>query len=471
MRDWSSSWHLKTLCNGLPLWLVLLTFRLRSIYWRGHIFLDQTIHWNTIARENCFWCLLPWSNYLPWLFICIPYIVLSFGNCWQTIFQVSASHQSITKYFIIYSQKPAVISQVDILTKGRFLHSELIAWLLFWLISGAHFQFRVKKIPHIINQSISYNILFYIFPFSTRLDYCGIALLIMGSFVPWLYYGFYCHYEHKLVYLSVVLVLGMLSIIVSLYDKFSEPNLRPLRAGMTNIWINECHSYNFPLNIVLLDCHTGVFASFGLSGIIPAIHYGLMEGWFNKISQASLGWLVLMGKKDTICAHFPWRSQSHIFKHSLCSLTSCIQLGLLYILGAVFYALRVPERWFPGKFDLWVYFAYFYSNWAGIWFLFFFSFSPGTQFQSHQIFHVLVIAAAFVHYHGISEMAMYRVTVGECTIPHSAITFWDQDRCAAIQNVKNHLHTKYTHREIEMVLAKLKHNQISYYYYYLLYRE
>lgn len=28
--------------------------------------------------------------------------------------------------------------------------------------------------------------------------------------------------------------------------------------------------------------------------------------------------------------------------------------GLLYILGAMFYALRVPERWFPGKFDLWV---------------------------------------------------------------------------------------------------------------------
>lgn len=42
---------------------------------------------------------------------------------------------------------------------------------------------------------------------------------------------------------------------------------------------------------------SGVFASFGLSGIIPAIHYGLMEGWFNKISQASLGWLILMGKR------------------------------------------------------------------------------------------------------------------------------------------------------------------------------
>lgn len=28
--------------------------------------------------------------------------------------------------------------------------------------------------------------------------------------------------------------------------------------------------------------------------------------------------------------------------------------GFLYILGALLYALRVPERWFPGKFDLWV---------------------------------------------------------------------------------------------------------------------
>lgn len=53
----------------------------------------------------------------------------------------------------------------------------------------------------------------------------------MGSFVPWVYYGFYCHYEHKVIYLSVVMVLGVVSIVVSLWDKFSEPNLRPLRAS------------------------------------------------------------------------------------------------------------------------------------------------------------------------------------------------------------------------------------------------
>lgn len=30
-----------------------------------------------------------------------------------------------------------------------------------------------------------------------KLDYCGIAFLIVGSFVPWLYYSFYCDYTPK----------------------------------------------------------------------------------------------------------------------------------------------------------------------------------------------------------------------------------------------------------------------------------
>ncbi|XP_045469164.1 adiponectin receptor protein isoform X4 [Harmonia axyridis] len=171
----------------------------------------------------------------------------------------------------------------------------------------------------------------------SKLDYCGIALLIMGSFVPWLYYGFYCHFRPKVVYLSIVCALGLTSIIVSLWDKFSEPEWRPFRAA--------------------------VFMTFGLSGIVPAIHFGLTEGWLNHLSQKSLGWLVLM--------------------------------GLLYIIGAVMYALRVPERFFPGKFDIWL--------------------------HSHQIFHVFVLGGALVHYHGISEMAMHRVTIGQCELTDTPI--------------------------------------------------
>jgi len=164
----------------------------------------------------------------------------------------------------------------------------------------------------------------------SKLDYVGIALLIMGSFFPWLYYGFYCERSLQIFYLSVTFVLGLAAIVVSLWDKFGEPRLRPLRAGL--------------------------FAGFGLSGIIPAVHYALAKGWIHAISKASLGWLILMGS--------------------------------LYVLGAIVYASRIPERWFPGKCDIWG--------------------------HSHQLFHLLVIAAAFVHYHGISEMAMHRLAYGEC---------------------------------------------------------
>ncbi|XP_057767183.1 heptahelical transmembrane protein 2-like [Salvia miltiorrhiza] len=48
-----------------------------------------------------------------------------------------------------------------------------------------------------------------------------------------------------------------------------------------------------------------------------------------------------------------------------------IVMGLLYGVGAVFYVTRIPERWRPGAFDI-----------VG---------------HSHQIFHVLVVAAALAH--------------------------------------------------------------------------
>ena len=161
----------------------------------------------------------------------------------------------------------------------------------------------------------------------SKLDYCGIALLITGSFVPWVYYGFYCDYHPKVFYLALTTTLGICTVNVSLMERFSEPNLRPIRAG--------------------------VFMSFGLSGIIPGIHWVISQDWwFSSSLRIAFACLVLM--------------------------------GALYITGALLYAMRIPECYFPGKCDIW--------------------------FHSHQIFHVLVIAAAIVHYHGISEMAHYRIS-------------------------------------------------------------
>jgi len=153
------------------------------------------------------------------------------------------------------------------------------------------------------------------------------------AFVPWLYYSFYCDYTPKVIYLTIVVVMGVTCVIVSLWDKFGSPRLRPFRAG--------------------------IFITFGLSGIAPATHYSIQNGWEKSINEAALGWLVFM--------------------------------GFLYISGAMLYAFRIPERFFPGKVDI--------------------------LFHSHQLFHCFVIAGAFVHYHGISNMALHRLHAGECPQP------------------------------------------------------
>lgn len=65
-----------------------------------------------------------------------------------------------------------------------------------------------------------------------RLDYTGITLLIVGSFIPWIFYGFYCRFIPKIIYISMIFVLGIAAMIVSLWDRFAEPRFRPLRAGI-----------------------------------------------------------------------------------------------------------------------------------------------------------------------------------------------------------------------------------------------
>lgn len=163
----------------------------------------------------------------------------------------------------------------------------------------------------------------------SKLDYTGIAFMIMGSFVPAMYYGFYCRYTEKIVYLVGILTLGITCIVVSLWDKFATPRYRPLRAG--------------------------VFLALGCSAFIPCIHICIAYGFYEGVEQGALGWLLLM--------------------------------GIMYIIGALLYAGRIPERFFPGKCNL--------------------------LFQSHQIFHVLVVVAAFIHLHGCCQMALYRIRVGK----------------------------------------------------------
>jgi len=164
----------------------------------------------------------------------------------------------------------------------------------------------------------------------SKLDYSGITLLIVGSFVPWIYYGFYCKALPMVAYLALITILGIMALIVSLWDKFASPRFRPVRAL--------------------------VFVAMGLSSIVPAFHMLVVDGLDFMFKYASLHWLLLMGS--------------------------------LYIGGAAIYATRFPERFFPGKCDY--------------------------VFQSHQLFHTFVVAAALVHFHGMLEIAQKTLQMGSC---------------------------------------------------------
>ena len=85
------------------------------------------------------------------------------------------------------------------------------------------------------------NIYFYSFLFR-RLDYCGIIMMIVASFTPWLYYGFYCRTTPAILYQVSVSGFGIACSVFALKDKFSLPEYRLIRAGRHNF---VSQSYNF----------------------------------------------------------------------------------------------------------------------------------------------------------------------------------------------------------------------------------
>ncbi|KOS21828.1 ADIPOR-like receptor [Escovopsis weberi] len=128
-----------------------------------------------------------------------------------------------------------------------------------------------------------------------KLDYTGIVALIVGSFVPALYYGLFCRPLLLAAYLYLINVLGLGCVVVSWVDKFRTAEWRTYRAVM--------------------------FVCLGVSGVIPVGHGILVDGVQALQDRMSLGWVVLQ--------------------------------GVLYIAGAFLYAVRWPERSFPETFDIW----------------------------------------------------------------------------------------------------------------------
>lgn len=181
-------------------------------------------------------------------------------------------------------------------------------WPFFAFLGGAMFCLLASSACHLL--SCHSERLSYIL---LRLDYAGIAALISTSSYPLVYYSFMCHPFICNLYMGFITLLGIGTILASFLPVFQTPEYRNIR--------------------------TGIFVGMGLSGVVPILHK-LLWFWDQPEAIHTTGYEVLM--------------------------------GAFYGLGALVYAMRVPERWMPGKFDI-----------AG---------------HSHQLFHVLVVAGAYTHY-------------------------------------------------------------------------
>ncbi len=266
----------------------------------------------------------------------------SFRGCFKSIFRLH------TETWNIWTHLLGFVFFV-MLSLGVYVFGDYITWLfediqihklpwdeqimLFFFYLGAMACLCCSFLFHMFSSHSQ-----RIFVMFSRLDYSGISFLITGSSLPAYYYGFYCMTVEKYLHMTILVVLCTLSITISLWSKFSTPQYRPLRAT--------------------------VFLLFGLYGFIPSFHI-LQKVGLAKATTAFAGWELLL-------------------------------MGCLYICGTCFYVTRIPERFFPGKFDIWV--------------------------SSHQVFHVFVILAALVHYDTLLSMVKYRQSAGSCIDELTVVT-------------------------------------------------
>ena len=75
-----------------------------------------------------------------------------------------------------------------------------------------------------------YNLILKLYCF-LRIDYCGISIMAISSFLPWLYYAFYCQVVTRIAYSVLITITASSCIVVSLFDKFCQPDFRAVRAG------------------------------------------------------------------------------------------------------------------------------------------------------------------------------------------------------------------------------------------------
>lgn len=157
--------------------------------------------------------------------------------------------------------------------------------------------------------------------FGNELDHLGIVLVMWGTGISGTHFAFYCHHTVRNAYFGLLTTTAFGCGLFTLQPKFRQPAYRTTRFLM--------------------------YVFLGASLFAPVVH-GLL----------SFG---LSGLEDMM------------------GLRSFLGLAFINFSGAALYASRIPERWYPGTFDL-----------IG---------------QSHNWMHVLVLTGALVRLQGLLQVA------------------------------------------------------------------
>jgi len=159
-----------------------------------------------------------------------------------------------------------------------------------------------------------------------KVDYAGVVVGIWGCECACVITMFECP-SHRWSLLVIITVLAFTCFALVVLDRFSGPSVRV--------------------------CRTLIFALFGIFGIVPMITFATIN------NSCYLD--------NAPCASVVTRTVVYLGS-----------MGATFLSGAALYALRIPERWWPGKFDL-----------IG---------------HSHQIWHVSIVVGFNLVYVGLIEV-------------------------------------------------------------------
>jgi adiponectin receptor len=143
-------------------------------------------------------------------------------------------------------------------------------------------------------------------------DYTGISLLIAASIMTTEYTAFYCEPVSRWIYMTATALLGIGGVILPWHPKFNGADMAWARVAF--------------------------YVGLGATGGLPILQLSFSHG-----------------------AAFVWHFYSPILKSIL-----------VYLIGAIVYGSKVPERWCPGMFD---YFG-----------------------GSHNLWHIAVLGGILFHY-------------------------------------------------------------------------